>query len=84
MIGVLLRPSMASVPPSRRADSDGVQLETGDLIDDFERRAQELSGSNGIYSNLTEFGATLHGIEQSTPVTVLVFEEGIWITKDNE
>lgn len=39
----------------------------------------------GVVSNLTAVGASVHGIEQSTLLTVLVFEEGIWITpKNNE
>lgn len=74
---------MASTIPQEK-DTGRLHLETGDLIDDFDRRAQEKSGNRGVTANLTAFGARMHGIEQSTRLSVLVFEEGIWITPKDD
>lgn len=59
------------------------RLATGDLKDDFTRRAQTRSDANSVSVNLTDKGAWLHGIEQGTDLTILVFEEGIWITPES-
>lgn len=56
------------------------RLETGSLVDDFTRRAQSRSDGGSVSSNLTDKGAWLHDITQGTKLTVLIFEEGIWIT----
>lgn len=63
-------------------DAPSSKLRTGRLIDDFERKAQERA--MGTVTNLTEMGTSVHGIEQSTKLSVLVFEEGIWITPEND
>lgn len=70
--------------PRERTRQETLQLETGDLVDDFERSAQERSSRHGVTTNLTALGASLHGIEQSTTLTVMVFEEGIWITPKDD
>lgn len=75
--------TMGATPRSgarRNDESDCPSLETGGLVDDFTRRAQERTGGGGAYSNLTDKGTWYHGIEQGTELTVLVFEQGIWIT----
>lgn len=64
----------------QRGEDPTAQLKTGSMIRDFDRKAQDRSF--GICANLTQMGADYHGIEQSTPLTVIVFEEGIWVTVD--
>lgn len=63
----------------RENAQDGPGLRTGEYIDDFERRAQSRSNADAVSSNLTNKGAWYHGIEQGTRLSVIVFEEGIWI-----
>lgn len=56
------------------------ELETGELIDDFVRKAQSRPDANSVRANLTDKGSWIHGIEQGTELSILVFSEGIWIT----
>ena len=58
-------------------------LQTGSLVDDFSRTAQERSDAGSISTNLTDKGTWYHGIDKGTELTILVFEEGIWITPEN-
>lgn len=66
------------------SSSEWPQLQTGSLVDDFTRRAQSRSDGGSVSSNLTDKGAWFHNITQGTKLTVLVFEEGIWITPTEE
>jgi len=82
----LIRYVMAASRGQKRLERDraSTDLVTGSLIDDFTRKAQERCSGNGINANLTSVGASIHGIEQSDELTVLVFEEGIWISPQGD
>lgn len=67
----------------RQGSVSDFKLQTGGLKDDFCRLAQEQSNNNSVYCNLTDKGAWYHDIEQGDELTILIFEEGIWITPNS-
>ena len=51
---------------------------TGRLIDVQSRTVQQRGDS--LYSNLTSHGARYHNVDEGDEVTVMVCEQGIWIS----
>jgi hypothetical protein len=61
-----------------------VTLDTGDLVDDVTRKAQERADAESIRVNLSEKGSWYHGIGGGDELSLLIFEEGIWISTTDE
>lgn len=70
---------------SAKRGRSSVTLDTGDLIDDATRKAQQRSDAeNSVRVNLTEKGAWYHGIDGGDELSLVIFEEGIWISTTDE
>lgn len=73
---------MASADHRRRSP---VTLDTGDIVDDFTRTAQgRVDAENSVSVNLTEKGVWYHGIDSGDELSLVVFEEGIWISTTDD
>lgn len=64
--------------------SDPSAPETGDLKDVLSRSVQKMGGSsNCLGANLTDKGTMMLGVTEEDDVSLAIFENGIWITKDD-
>jgi len=62
-----------------------VTLDTGDLVDDVTRKAQQRpDAQNSVRVNLSEKGAWYHDIAGGDELSLLIFEEGIWVSTTDE
>lgn len=69
------------VKPEIEPEKREVSLHTGKLLGCHKRRAQARNDAkHSISANLTERGAWVHDIEQSTELAIQIYENGIWIT----
>jgi hypothetical protein len=57
---------------------------TGSFIDHKTRSVQQMNGSpNCLGVNLSEVGAAVLGVSKQDDVSIVVFENGIWIPQDD-
>jgi len=71
---------------ANRRQHPTVTLNTGDLVDDVTRVAQQRpdAESRSIRVNLSHKGSWYHDIEGGEELSLLIFEEGIWVTTTDE
>jgi hypothetical protein len=69
---------------ANRRQRPTVTLDTGDLVDDVTRKAQQRADAESIRVNLSEKGSWYHGIDGGDELSLLIFEEGIWISTTDE
>jgi hypothetical protein len=67
--------------PAGRVDHD---IKTGQFLTESSRHAQARSDCNSVRVNVTEFGKRYHGLEDGQELSVMVFDEGIWITTTSD
>jgi len=75
----------ASEQPEHDRDlTDPSAPDAGDLLDVKTRSVQKMNGSeNCLCVNLSELGATVLGTSKSDDVRLAIYNNGIWIPKDD-
>lgn len=58
---------------------------TGNLLDVKTRSVQQMNGSkNCLGTNLSEMGTSVLGVEKQDSLQLVVYENGIWIPRNDE
>jgi hypothetical protein len=75
---------MASSPGSGRVLMNAEERLSGDSRPFLERTRKVQYGKNGPLLNLSEEGADLLELQQSTEMQLVIFSDGIWIQRADE
>jgi hypothetical protein len=76
---------MGVTPPQTVSDDVDHDLKTGRFISESTRCAQaRWDNGNSLRVNLTKLGAQYHNVDDGQELSIMVFDEGIWVTTTSD